>query len=103
MQGIGIYMKKLITAVVLSVVALSAQAERTGEEIYSKSCTFCHATGVANAPKIGDSAAWKARLEQGVDAAIATIKTGKGAMPPKGMCNDCTDAEYKMAIDYMSK
>jgi cytochrome c5 len=101
MQGYGIFMKKLISVVILSIVAFSVQAERTGEEIYSKSCTFCHSTGVAGAPKKGDAAAWNTRLEQGVDAAIASIKTGKGAMPPKGMCNDCSDAEYKIAIDYM--
>ncbi len=96
-------MKKFISIVALSVVAFSAQAERSGDEIYSKSCTFCHATGVAGAPKKGDTAAWEARLANGVDTAIASIKSGKGAMPPKGMCNDCSDAEYKIAIEYMSK
>jgi cytochrome c5 len=24
------------------------------------------------------------------------------AMPPRGMCNDCTDADYKALITYMS-
>jgi cytochrome c5 len=24
-------------------------------------------------------------------------------MPPKGMCNDCSDDEYRALIEYMSK
>ena len=103
MQGNGIFMKKFISIVALSVVAFSAQAERSGDEIYSKSCTFCHATGVAGAPKKGDTAAWEARLANGVDTAIASIKSGKGAMPPKGLCNDCTDDQFKSLIDFMTK
>jgi len=96
-------MKKLVSLVLLSLVAFSVNAERSGEEVYAKSCTICHAAGIAGAPKIGDSAAWETRLAGGLDAAIATIKTGKGAMPPKGMCNDCSDAEYTNAINYMKK
>ncbi len=36
-------------------------------------------------------------------ALVATVKTGKGAMPPGGMCIDCTDEDYKKVIEYMSK
>lgn len=103
MQEYGNFMKKLISVAVLSIVAFSAQAERSGEEVYTKACTFCHASGVAGAPKIGDAAAWAPRLEAGMETAIATIRKGKGAMPPGGMCADCTDAEYTSAINYMSK
>ena len=96
-------MKKLISVVVLSIVAFSAHAERSGKDVYDTACTFCHAAGVAGAPKVGDAEAWAPRLEAGMPTAIATIKTGKGAMPPGGMCADCTDAEYTSAINYMSK
>jgi cytochrome c5 len=30
------------------------------------------------------------------------VKNGIRAMPPKGMCMDCTDADYKALIKYMS-
>jgi cytochrome c5 len=39
----------------------------------------------------------------GIDTLVATVKTGKNAMPPGGMCTDCTDDDYKNAIEYMSK
>ena len=33
----------------------------------------------------------------------AICKNGLNAMPPKGMCFDCTDDEYKALIEYMAK
>ena len=38
------------------------------EATYMASCNACHAAGVANAPKLGDKAAWDARMEKGMDA-----------------------------------
>jgi cytochrome c5 len=74
------------------------------EEIYSRTCGVCHQAGVANAPKTGDAAAWKARIDaKGAEAMLASVKDGLNAMPPKGMCMDCTDGEYQALIDFMAK
>ena len=74
------------------------------EALYNKSCTFCHAAGVNNAPKTFDEAAWKAReKEKGMAVLVKNVKDGFKAMPPKGLCNECTDADYKAIIEYMSK
>jgi cytochrome c5 len=73
----------------------------TGQKIYKQSCQACHANGVANAPKPGDKAAWAPRIATGMDAMLATAKKGKGAMPPKGTCMGCSDADLKAAIEYM--
>lgn len=96
-------MNKLISvaAVAALVFSASAQAERSGEAVYQSKCTVCHATGVAGAPKLGDTAAWAPRFEKGTDALLATAKTGIRAMPPKGTCMDCSDDELRAAIDYM--
>jgi len=72
-----------------------------GKEVYDKACTVCHATGVANAPKLGDKAAWAPRIKTGVDALYASSITGKGAMPPKGGQVQIADADIKAAVDYM--
>jgi cytochrome c5 len=74
---------------------------RTGEAIYNVSCTTCHATGAANAPKLGDIAAWEPRIAKGMDALIASSINGTGAMPAKGMCFDCSDDELKATVEYM--
>lgn len=97
-------MKKLLAFTVAAAFSFSANVyAQTGEEVYNKACQVCHAMGVAGAPKVNDVAAWQPRMAQGLDTLVATVKTGKGAMPPGGMCTDCTDEDLKAAIDYMAK
>lgn len=69
---------------------------------YNKSCAVCHNAGAAGAPKTGDAAAWAPKLEKGMDALVQSVKNGLNAMPPKGMCFDCTDEDYVALIKYMS-
>ncbi len=96
-------MKNIMFAVLslVTVISFNAQA-REAETLYNQSCIACHASGAAGAPKTGDAAAWKPRLEQGMDTLLKHTKEGLNAMPPKGMCMDCTDDEFKALINYMS-
>ncbi|GAA5784344.1 c-type cytochrome [Chitiniphilus shinanonensis] len=71
-----------------------------GKEIYDSVCMACHATGISNAPKFGDKAAWAPRLKDGADAAIAIGIKGLNAMPPKGGYQG-SDDEFKAAALYM--
>jgi cytochrome c5 len=73
-----------------------------GKAIYGKVCVACHATGVANAPKLGDKAAWAPRLEAGIDGMLKFAIAGKGAMPPRGGNPSLTDAQLRAAIEYMA-
>ncbi len=95
---------RLLQILFLSLIILNsslALAEgRKAEQIYNASCSTCHATGVANAPKIHDVASWKARAKS-IDELVASSKKGLNAMPPMGLCADCTDAELKATITYM--
>jgi len=68
--------------------------------LYTQICQTCHASGVAGAPKIGDKAAWAARLAQGVDGLTASAIKGKNAMPPKGG-STASDADIKAVVAYM--
>jgi cytochrome c5 len=72
-----------------------------GKKVYDTTCTACHTSGVANAPKPGDKAAWAPRLKQGMDALVQSVLKGKGAMPPKGGNASLSDAEVRAAIDFM--
>ena len=47
-----------------------AAAARTGDQVYNVGCAACHATGAAGAPKTGDSGAWAARVEKGMEALV---------------------------------
>ncbi len=72
-----------------------------GKKVYDSTCTACHAAGVANAPKLGDKAAWAPRTKQGMDALVQSAAKGKGAMPPKGGNASLSDADLRAAIEYM--
>lgn len=72
-----------------------------GKAVYDKTCAACHATGVANAPKFGDKAAWAPRVATGKDALVASVVKGKGAMPPKAGAANLSDDDIKAAVDYM--
>ncbi|HET9642193.1 MAG TPA: c-type cytochrome [Burkholderiaceae bacterium] len=68
--------------------------------LYTQTCSACHASGVAGAPKVGDKAAWAPRIGQGIDGLTANAIKGKGAMPPKGG-SSASDAEIKAVVTYM--
>jgi cytochrome c5 len=72
-----------------------------GEQIYQSKCNACHGTGVAGAPKLDDANAWAPRIAQGMDTLLANATTGLNAMPPKGTCADCSEADLKAAVEYM--
>lgn len=73
------------------------------EERYNKSCAVCHAAGAAGAPRTGAPEEWKPRLEKGMDVLVKSVENGLNAMPPKGMCFDCSSADYEAMILLMSK
>ncbi len=74
---------------------------RSGEAIYKGVCGACHDTGAANAPKMGDNAAWAQRIAMGLDGLVKSATAGKGAMPPKGG-SDATEEELRNAIIFMT-
>ncbi len=90
-----------------AVAAAPAAAPQTataapgaGEALYKQACVVCHGTGVANAPKLGDKAAWAPRVQQGMPALMQSVLNGKGAMPPKGG-STASEPELRAAVDYM--
>ena len=88
------------TAVANAVIPTANAAADKGQQVYNQVCGTCHNAGVANAPKLGDKAAWAPRIAQGNDKLYASSIKGKGAMPPKGGFSG-SDADFKAAVDYM--
>ena len=94
---------RIILMASIAVFSVNVAAARDVSELYNKSCVACHSLGAAGAPKSFDEAAWAEREKKGMSVLISNIKTGLNAMPPKGMCNDCTDEEYQALIEFMAK
>jgi len=69
--------------------------------VYQMNCFACHGTGAAGAPMLGDSEAWDARMEKGMQAVMANAINGVGAMPARGICMSCSDDELQQVVEYM--
>jgi cytochrome c5 len=86
--------------------AHAASAPLTGESLVKQTCSICHTVGIGGAPKVGDTAAWKPRIDQGKDAlyghALQGFKGTTGTCPPKGGRWDVPDAVVQQAVDYMA-
>ena len=78
----------------------TAAAPKSAQELYEGICASCHATGVAEAPKTDDAAEWAKRGEAGVDALVATVVSGKGAMPPNGGSSYSED-EIRTVVEWL--
>ena len=80
----------------------SSKTEHPGKRVYEDYCFSCHTPGLSGAPKIGDRGVWEVRLDQGKEALLlSTIDGIQPAMPPRGLCFECTDEELELAIDYI--
>ena len=76
-------------------------ALKSGQEVIDAACVACHASGVANAPKLDDAAEWEKRLGAvGLDGLINAVIQGKGAMPPRGG-SQFSDEELAAAVKAM--
>ena len=88
-----------------AAVASAAPAKTDGKKAYDTACVACHGMGIAGAPKLGDKAAWSARIAQGTnvlhDHAIKGFQGKAGVMPAKGGAASMPDADVKAAVDYM--
>jgi cytochrome c5 len=85
-----------------TAAAAPAGGKADGKATYDKTCSVCHATGLAGAPKFGDKAAWAPRIATGLAALHNSALHGKNAMPPKGGNLALTDADVTAAVDYMA-
>lgn len=89
------------SALAAGMMMMSGQAAAAdGKAVYEATCAACHNTGVAEAPKLGDKAAWEARLKDPAAMKASALK-GKGVMPPKGGNVSLPDADVLAAVEYM--
>lgn len=81
-------------------MANDAGTLQKGEKLYKSACIACHSTGAANAPKLGNKAAWDPIIARGMDEMISVATNGKGAMPARGGTK-ADDDTLRAAIEYM--
>jgi glucose/arabinose dehydrogenase/cytochrome c5 len=82
---------------------LEGQDQRQGAIVYRTICASCHDGGLNGAPRRKKPGDWRARLLQGRSLLYQHSIDGIGAMPPRGLCDNCTDEELRAAVDFMLK
>lgn len=91
----------LLVAVLL--FSSTSQAAQDPEALFNRTCGACHNGQLPTAPQKGDKAAWEPRLAKGMDALVASVTNGFNAMPPRGLCMDCTAEDYQAVIRWASQ
>ncbi|CAN7539761.1 c-type cytochrome [Pseudomonas solani] len=94
--------KSLLFAACLLALPL-AHAAQEPEAVFTRACGMCHNGQLPTAPKKGDAAAWKPRLEKGDEVLVQHVTQGFNAMPPRGLCMDCSPEDYKAVIHWMAQ
>ena len=74
---------------------------KTGDQVYQSTCSACHDAGIADAPKLGDSAAWAPLIQEGYEHMLHIALNGQGAMPAKGGNPTLSDLEVERAMVHM--
>ncbi|WGL17700.1 c-type cytochrome [Microbulbifer bruguierae] len=101
--------EKLAVAVdgppVTSPSAAGTDAAQISEQLlatYQQTCGNCHERGIVGAPATGDVAAWAPRVALGMETLVGRARNGFKAMPPAGLCYNCSDEDFAQLIRYMS-
>ena len=92
---------KPVGTVEINAASAAGGGAKSAEDIVKETCAACHQAGVANAPKLGDKAAWAPRLKDGLKGLLAAVIKGKGAMPPRAGTT-LTDEELASAVVFMA-
>lgn len=77
------------------------KAPMSGEQVYQRVCSTCHARGLAGAPQAGSKKAWAPLIQEGYDELVGSALTGVRMMPPKGGAPELYDLEVARAVTYM--
>ena len=94
---------RLLFTVILAT-GHGALAGNTSEvrDLYVRSCSSCHDSGAEGAPRPGVASDWSDRLSYGVEELYISAIEGAGpAMPPRGLCFECSDEQLRAIVDFM--
>jgi len=95
-------MTKWLLAAGVLIPLCGAQATQEPEAVYNRVCGACHSGQLPMAPERGDQAAWTPRLAKGMET-LVHVTQGFKAMPPRGLCMDCSAEDYQAIILWMSE
>jgi cytochrome c5 len=80
---------------------------KQGRGIWLGTCAACHANDLSDAPQAKKPSAWLPRIAKGRDVlyghALKGFSGDYGDMPPRGGNSNLSDADVRVALEYMLK
>lgn len=76
------------------------------QKIFNQFCANCHASKPlidTPAPRISQHQTWQALSRLGTDKLLMITIKGQGAMPARGGCFECSDAQLRASIEWMQR
>lgn len=73
----------------------------SAEQLVETHCVTCHGSGKNGAPRIDDFAAWKPRLQKGIDGLVQSSISGHNAMPARSGKAGLSDTDMRNAVTYI--
>jgi len=73
----------------------------TGEQLVNSHCVNCHGNGTDGAPRVGNFAEWKPRLQKGIDGLVQSAISGHKGMPSRAGLTQLSDSDLRNAATYM--
>lgn len=85
-----------------SELVTTEEKKSPGRLVYETYCSVCHQQGVAGAPKFRHPGDWQTRLaDKKIEGLTRSAIKGINAMPAKGTCSTCNEADIRAAVEYM--
>lgn len=98
------FLASSVSALIIGAAMITGAGAVNIATTYNESCAACNDSGALNAIKKGDSAKWQLLIKQkGMPALIDSVKNGMIQMPAGGLCEECSNDDYRKLIEYMSK
>lgn len=72
-----------------------------GKTVYVDNCAYCHDSGLTGAQKLTDAKAWTPLIKEGKDYLYNAAINGSFGGPAKGGNINLSDADTRLAVDYM--
>jgi cytochrome c5 len=75
-----------------------------GKKIFREFCASCHDDHPridVPAPRLHDQKTWQLRQKMGENSLLQITINGMGAMPARGGCFECSDAQLRETIRYI--
>lgn len=88
-------------AVLKKEVEPTAAELAQGKTVYAANCASCHDSGMTGAQKLTDAKAWAPLVKEGKEYLYHAAINGSFGGPAKGGNLKLSDADTKLAVDYM--